>query len=167
MVFCWDMVLVDFTHIPQDWESCNYHRVVNATVKNMRKYITPSYHIIQYGRRICHKRNKMLFAYMMTSSNGNIHVTGPLWGELSGHRWIPSQRPMTRGFDVFFDPCLNKRLSKVRRWWYKTPSSSLWRHYILYELYSKPVVHQSRALSMGVYIGHRSWYLILSGNRCV
>ena len=27
---------------------------------------------------------------MMTSSNGNIfHVTGPLCGELTGHRWIP------------------------------------------------------------------------------
>ena len=28
--------------------------------------------------------------YMMTSSNGNIfRVTGPLWGEFTGHRWIP------------------------------------------------------------------------------
>ena len=27
---------------------------------------------------------------MMTSSNGNIfRATGPLWGELIGHRWIP------------------------------------------------------------------------------
>ena len=27
---------------------------------------------------------------MVTSSNGNIfHVTGPLWGESTGHRWIP------------------------------------------------------------------------------
>ena len=28
--------------------------------------------------------------YMMTSSNGSMfHVTGPLWGESTGHRWIP------------------------------------------------------------------------------
>ena len=27
---------------------------------------------------------------MMTSSNGNIfHITGPLWAEFTGHRWIP------------------------------------------------------------------------------
>ena len=27
---------------------------------------------------------------MMTSLNGNIfHVTGPLWAESTGHRWIP------------------------------------------------------------------------------
>ena len=37
--------------------------------------------------------------------NGNIfRVAGPLWGE--------SQRPVTRSFDVFFDQCLNNRLSK-------------------------------------------------------
>ena len=41
---------------------------------------------------------------MMTSSNGNIlRVTGPLWGEFTGDQWIPSQRPVTRSFDVFFD----------------------------------------------------------------
>ena len=31
-----------------------------------------------------------IFSVMMTSSNGNIfHVTGPLWGEFTGDRWIP------------------------------------------------------------------------------
>ena len=42
---------------------------------------------------------------------------------------FPSQRPVTRGFDVFFDLCLNKRLSKQSwGWWLQTPSCSLWRH---------------------------------------
>ena len=42
---------------------------------------------------------------------------------------FPSQRRVTRSFDVFFDPRLNKRLSKQsRRWWFKTPCHSLWRH---------------------------------------
>ena len=41
---------------------------------------------------------------MITSSNGNIfRVTGTLWGESTGHRWIPLKRPVTRNFDVFFD----------------------------------------------------------------
>ena len=40
-----------------------------------------------------------------------------------------AQKPMTRSFDVFFDLCLNKRLSKQsRRRWFETPSRSLWRH---------------------------------------
>ena len=41
----------------------------------------------------------------------------------------PSQRVVTRTFDVFFDLCLNKRLSKLsRRRWFETPWRSLWRH---------------------------------------
>ena len=41
----------------------------------------------------------------------------------------PSQRPVTRSFDVFFDLRLNKRLSKQsRRRWFETPLRLLWRH---------------------------------------
>ena len=42
---------------------------------------------------------------------------------------FPAQSPVTRSFDVFFDLCLNKRLSKQSwRCWFETPSRSLWRH---------------------------------------
>ena len=48
----------------------------------------------------------------MMSSNGNIfRVTGHLCGELTGPSEFPIQRPVTQSFDVFFDLCLNKRLS--------------------------------------------------------
>ena len=47
---------------------------------------------------------------------GNSLVTGE----------FPSQRPVTRSFDVLFDPHLNKRLSEQSRgWWFETPSRSL------------------------------------------
>ena len=40
-----------------------------------------------------------------------------------------SQKPVTQSFDVFFDLCLNKRLSKQSRHrWLWTQSRSLWRH---------------------------------------
>ena len=42
---------------------------------------------------------------------------------------FPSQRPVTRSFDVFVDLHPKKRLSK--RWWgcrFETPSCPLWRH---------------------------------------
>ena len=67
--------------------------------------------------------------YMMTSSNRNIfRVTGPLWGEFTGHQRIP-----LKASDVelwcFLDLHLNKRLSKQsRRRWFETPSLPLWRH---------------------------------------
>ena len=42
---------------------------------------------------------------------------------------FPTQRPVTRSFDVFFDLRLNKRLSKQAwGWWFETPSRPLWRH---------------------------------------
>ena len=50
---------------------------------------------------------------------GNSPVTGE----------FPSQRPVTRSFDDFFNLRLNKQLSKQSRgWWFETPSRSLWRH---------------------------------------
>ena len=39
------------------------------------------------------------------------------------------ERPVTQSFGVFFDLCLNKRLSKQSwGWWFETPSRSLWCH---------------------------------------
>ena len=67
---------------------------------------------------------------MMPSSNGNIfRVTGPLCGEFTGPGEFPTQRPVTRSFDVFFDLRPNKRLSKQwRGWWFETLSRPFWRH---------------------------------------
>ena len=66
---------------------------------------------------------------MITSSNGNIfRITGPLYGEFTGHRWIP----VTKASDAELWCLLlrlNNGLSKQSRcWWFKTPSCSLW-HY--------------------------------------
>ena len=59
------------------------------------------------------------FSALLAICVGNSHVTGE----------FPAQRPVTRSFDVFFDLCLNKRLSKKwRGLWFETPSHSLWRH---------------------------------------
>ena len=42
---------------------------------------------------------------------------------------FPSQRPVTRSFDLFFDLSLNKRLSEQsRRRWFEMPSYPLWSH---------------------------------------
>ena len=69
-------------------------------------------------------------AIMMTSSNGNIfHVTGPLCGEITGHRWIPHIKASDAELWGFFDLRLNKRFSKQSwDWWFETSSRSLWRH---------------------------------------
>ena len=59
------------------------------------------------------------FSALLAICAGNSLVTGE----------FPSQRPVTRSFDIFFDLRLNKRLSKQSwGWWFETPSWSLWRH---------------------------------------
>ena len=67
---------------------------------------------------------------------------------------FPTQRPVTRSFDVFFDLCLNKRLSKQSwGWWFETLSRSLWRHCnVMRKL-------ENTGPATGVYISsnHESW----------
>ena len=67
---------------------------------------------------------------MMTSSNESISA---LLASCAGNSLVigefPIQRPVTRGFDVYFDLLLNKRLSKQSwGWWFETPSCPLWHH---------------------------------------
>ena len=66
----------------------------------------------------CHQMK--IFSALLALWAGDSPVTGE----------FPSQRPVTRSFDVLFDLHLNKRLSKqLRRWWLGTPLCSLWRHH--------------------------------------
>ena len=69
-----------------------------------------------------------IFLHMMKSSNGkSSSLLAPCEGNPQVTGGFPSQRPVTRSFDVFFD--LNKQLSKQSiRWWFETPSPALWRH---------------------------------------
>ena len=56
-------------------------------------------------------------------------LTGHLFGEFTGPVELPTQRPVTRSFDVFLDLRLNKRLSKQPwGWWFESLSRPLWRH---------------------------------------
>ena len=99
---------------------------------------------------------------MMTSSNGNFfRVTGPLCGEFTGPGEFPTQRPVTRSFDAFFDLRLNKRLSKQPwGWWFDTSSWSLWRHCNVLSWYGLRRKHDSLSSTRKV-LWHR-WYMVES-----
>ena len=59
------------------------------------------------------------FSALLAICEGNSPVTGE----------FPTQRPVTRSFDVYFDLRPNKRLSKQSwGWWFETLSCPLWRH---------------------------------------
>ena len=49
-------------------------------------------------------------------------------GNSPGHRWIPYAKASDGELWCFFDLRLDQQLSKQwRRWWFETPSRSLWR----------------------------------------
>ena len=72
------------------------------------------------GRDVLGWRHQMeTFSALVAICAGNSPVPGE----------FPTQRPVTRSFDVFFDLRLNKRLSKQWwSWWFATLSHPLWRH---------------------------------------
>ena len=79
------------------------------------------YRIIQYqfSMRPWYRHQMETFSALLAICAGNSPVPGE----------FPTQRPVTRSFDVFFDLRLNKRLSKRSwGWWLETLSRPLWRH---------------------------------------
>ena len=78
------------------------------------------------------------FSALLAPCAGNSPVPGE----------FPAQRPVTRRFDVLFDPRLNKRLNKQSLgWWYELPSVSLWRkwkpscHYTIMHAHTHAQIH--------------------------
>ena len=71
--------------------------------------------------------------YTFTWWRHQMEVFSALLALCAGNSPVPgefhSQRPVTRSFDIFFDLCLNERLSTQSwGWWFETPSRSLWHH---------------------------------------
>ena len=81
-----------------------------------------SYRTVEYHQQIC----PICCCVMMTSSNGSVfRVTGLCERNPLVTGGFPSQRPVTRSFNVFFDLRRNKRFSKQpKRRWFETPSRS-------------------------------------------
>ena len=96
------------------------HNLPAILLCNTQVVFSPSPYVWPLTAMLAWWRHQMeTFSALLALSEGNSPVTGE----------FPSQRPVTRSVDVFFDLHLNKRLSKPsRRWWSETASRSLWRH---------------------------------------
>ena len=89
------------------------------------------------------------FSTLLALCAGKLPVTGE----------FPSQRTVTRSFDVFFDLRLNKRLSKQWwGWWIETPLRPSWRHCNDILIPSK-----TKKLILSI-IFTLSFYVLISGN---
>ena len=88
--------------------------VVSFALNKMRKMP------LLYGFFAWWRHEMETFSALLAICVGNSPVTGE----------FPTQRPVTRSFDVFFDQLLNKRLSKQWwGWWFETPSRPVWHHW--------------------------------------
>ena len=68
-------------------------------------------------------------APMTSSKRDSFRVTGPLWRESTGHRWIPLIKVSDGGLWCFLWSAPEQTVEqKSRRRWFETPSRSLWRH---------------------------------------
>ena len=87
------------------------------------RYIAAFRGRLQYKDITWWRHQMETFSALLALCVGNSPATSPVAGE------FPTQSPVTRSFDVFFDLGLNKRLSKRPwGWWFQTISWSLWRH---------------------------------------
>ena len=132
MIFCTELVTVDTVDVKQPlarfsrkWRFLkNGHRNLNVchnnwcAIKIAHQWAEVESANTPYFNAWWRHQMETFFTFL-SLCEGNCHVTCE----------FPSQRPVTRNFDVFFDLRLNKRLAKQsRRWWFEMPSRSLWRH---------------------------------------
>ena len=98
-----------------------YHLTCFRCVPPWSSYVQTLWnHLRRTSRDYCMMTSSMeTFSALLALCAGNSPVTDE----------FPSQWPVMRSFDVFFDLRLNKRLSKQSwGWWFETQSGSLWRH---------------------------------------
>ena len=87
--------------------------------KRLRGTSTPAATTVVKYQNTWWRHQMETFSALLALCEGISPVTGE----------FPSQRPVTRSFDVFFDLRMNKRLSKQPRGrGFDTPSRPLWRH---------------------------------------
>ena len=100
----------------------HWYKVHSRYLMIITKYSQETLHSwpVRIKSEISRWRHEMeTFSTLLALCAGNSPVTDE----------FPSQRPVTRSFDVFFDLRLNKRLRKQSwRGWFETTSYPLWRH---------------------------------------
>ena len=92
-----------------------------------------SSHCIMLGGYVLYMPRDMLTVSTVTWWRHQMETFSALLALCAGNSPVPgefpTQRPVTRNVDVYFDLRPNKRLSKQSwGWWFETVSRPLWRH---------------------------------------
>ena len=117
-------------------------RVICAIVRS--KYTSAVLSLVSWWRH-----QMETFSALLALCVGNSPVTGE----------FPTQRSVTRSFDVLFDLRLNNRSSKHSwGWWFETPSRSLWHHCnVILMLHAISCYDRPRCNETQLYVAHDHW----------
>ena len=114
--------------------TCMKHQAITSTIVDLSPKVShgkpmreTSWEVLIYFiRSMCSGAARSWWRHQMETFSALLAIcvgNSPVPGE------FPAQRPATRSFDIFFDLCRKKRLSKqLWGWWFETPSHPLWRH---------------------------------------
>ena len=88
------VITLDFSNASLKWESIWFVRISGRQLLPLQRLFMQHQDLLCIKYMIqCTQSAKLMYIFMMTSSNGNIfRVTGHLCGEFTGHRWIPRTR---------------------------------------------------------------------------
>ena len=101
------------------------------------------------------RRQVEIFSALLAFCAGNSPVPGE----------FPSQRPVTRSFDIFVHLCLDQHLNKPwRRRWFETPSRSFWRHCNELCIYEQKYCRKGISISLCISSSLQMYYIPLQGN---
>ena len=109
---------------------------VITTPTTQKKFLRTDDAYMQRRTSIDMNKNSMKLNAKITASpwwRHQMETFSALLGICAGNSPVPgefpSQKPVTRSFDVFFDLSRNKRLSKQSRgWWFEIVLPPSWRH---------------------------------------
>ena len=105
-------------HVLVKTMGCDYLSVPKSHISNDRERGSNSHHGIT-PVSTWWRHQMETFSALLAICAGNSPVPGE----------FPTQRPVTRSLDVYFDLRPNKRLSKQWwGWWFETQSCPLWHH---------------------------------------
>ena len=126
--------------------------IIKITYDNFHGYVTnytTALPLWTHRPRISWWRHQLeTFSALLAICAGNSPVPGE----------FPTQRPVTRSFDAYFDLRPNKWLSKQSwGWWFETLSCSLWRHRNVKQKLTNIVNHPQGSCISIEYI--MQWYL--------
>ena len=124
-------------HIPQNIVVCNYLSMPEIPASGAKVLIWWYWHETHARGTYSFKQRTYDDLFLLTTNTSwwrhQMETFSALLAICAGNSPVPgefpTQRPVTRSFDVYFDRRPDNRLSKQSwGWWFETLSHSLWRH---------------------------------------